>query len=147
MSSEQENSALIRRWFEEVWNQARLESVDELAAPDVIATGQLEHGRPIQGTEHFKNFARGIRSAFPDISIIVEDTIAQGDKVVARWTARMTHKGQFLGMEPTQKKVTVSGISVQRISNGKIVEAWDSWDQLALLVQLGAMSRVSFLAA
>ena len=147
MSLEQQNSALIRRWFNEVWNQGRMETVDELASPNVIARGQLEHGQPIQGLAHFKSFAQSIRAAFPDIVVTIEDTIAEGEKVVARWTATMTQQGEFLGLPPSHKRVTISGISVQRFSNGKIVEAWDNWDQLALLVQLGAMNQVRFMAA
>jgi len=147
MTPEEQNAALIRRWFDEVWNQGRLETVDELASQNVVAHGQLEQGQPIKGTAHFKSFAQSIRGAFPDINVTVEDTIAQGDKVVARWTATMTHKGEFLGFPPSDRKVSVSGISVQRILEGKIVEGWDSWDQLALMVQLGAMNKISFMAA
>jgi steroid delta-isomerase-like uncharacterized protein len=147
MSPEEKNTALIHRWFDEVWNQGRLETIDELASPTVIARGQLEHGQPIQGTAHFKTFTQAIRTAFPDIVVTIEDTIAEGDKVVARWISTMTHHGEFLGLAPTGKKVTISGISVQKIANGRIIEGWDNWDQLALLVQLGAMNRVSFMAA
>jgi len=147
MSQEAQNTALIRRWFDEVWNKGRIETVDELASADVIARGQLEDGHDIKGAAHFKAFAKAIRAAFPDIVVTIEDTVAQGDRVVARWTATMTHQGDFLGLAPTQKKVTVSGTSIQRIVDGKIVEGWDNWDQLGLMVQLGALGKVSFLAA
>jgi len=147
MSQEAQNTALIRRWFDEVWNKGRIETVDELASADVIARGQLEDGHDIKGVAHFKAFAQAIRAAFPDIVVTIEDTVAQGDRVVARWTATMTHQGDFLGLAPTQKKVTVSGTSIQRIVDGKIVEGWDNWDQLGLMVQLGALGKVSFLAA
>ena len=147
MSQEAQNTALIRRWFDEVWNKGRIETVDELASADVIARGQLEDGHDIKGPAHFKAFAQAIRAAFPDIVVTIEDTVAQGDRVVARWTATMTHQGDFLGLAPTQKKVTVSGTSIQRIVDGKIVEGWDNWDQLGLMVQLGALGKVSFLAA
>ena len=74
----------------------------------------------------------------------IDQIIEQGDKVVARWTATMTHKGEFLGFAPTGKKVTITGTSTQRISDGKIVEGWDNWDQLGLLVQIGAVPAAHF---
>jgi predicted ester cyclase len=92
----------------------------------------------------FKQFARGLRSAFPDINVTINDTLAQGDQVVARWSATMTHTGPFLGMAATGRKATVTGMSIQRIVDGKIVEGWDNWDQLGLLVQIGAVPAVQF---
>jgi predicted ester cyclase len=75
----------------------------------------------------------------------IHDTIEQGDKVVARWSATMTHTGQFLDTPPTGRDVSVNGISIQRFVGGKIVEGWDNWDQLGLLVQLGAAPQAKFL--
>ena len=75
---------------------------------------------------------------------MIDQTVEQGDKVVARWTATMTHTGEFLGFAPTGKKVTITGTSTQRIFNGKIVEGWDNWDQLGLLVQIGAVPAAHF---
>jgi steroid delta-isomerase-like uncharacterized protein len=133
-----ENARLIRKWFEEVWNQGREETVDAMCAKDVIGHGQAQHGADIRGPEHFKQFMRGFRSAFSDIHIEIHDTIEQGDKVVARWTTTMTHTGTFLDTPPTGKHVSVNGISIQRFAGGKIIEGWDNWDQLGLFVQLGA---------
>ena len=141
----QENSALIRRWFEEVWNQGRMEAIDEMASPDVIGHGQAQHDTDV-GLHEFRNFAVGLRSAFPDMKVVIDQTLEQGDKVVARWTATMTHKGEFLGIAPTGKKATITGTSTQRISGGKIVEGWDNWDQLGLLVQIGAVPAAHFVA-
>ena len=111
----QENSALIRRWFEEVWNNGRMEAIDEMASPDVIGHGQAQHDTDIglQGVQDFREwvFAR----AFPDMKVMIDQTIEQGDKVVARWTATMTHKGEFLGLPRTGKKATITGTSIQRI--------------------------------
>ena len=104
----QENSALIRRWFDEVWNHGRMEAVDEMASPDVIGHGQVQHATDI-GLKEFKPFVIAFRSAFPDLRVTIDHTIEQGDKVVARWTATMTHKGEFLGFAPTAKKATVTG--------------------------------------
>jgi steroid delta-isomerase-like uncharacterized protein len=139
----QENSALIRRWFEEVWNNGRMAAIDEMASPDVIGHGQAQHDTVI-GREQFRTFAADFRSAFPDIKVTIDYIIEQGDKVVARWTATMTHKGDFLGFAPTGKRATITGTSIQRISNGKIVEGWDNWDQLGLLVQIGAVPAAHF---
>jgi steroid delta-isomerase-like uncharacterized protein len=139
----QENSSLIRRWFEEVWNKGRMEAIDEMASPDVVGHGQAQHATDI-GLKEFKPFVRALRGAFPDMKINIDYVIEQGDKVVARWTAIMTHKGEFLGFAPTGKKVTVTGTTTQRISGGKIVEGWDNWDQLGLLVQIGAVPAAHF---
>jgi predicted ester cyclase len=74
----------------------------------------------------------------------IQDTIAEGDQVVVRWTCKVTHTGPFLGMQPSGRKATVTGISILRFSEGKIVEGWNSWDQLGLLVQLGAVPPKEF---
>jgi steroid delta-isomerase-like uncharacterized protein len=141
----QENSALIRRWFEEVWNKKRMEAIDEMASPDVIGHGQAQHATDV-GLEEFRTFAKDLQSAFPDMKVTIDYVIEQGDKVVARWTATMTHKGNFLGFAPTGKKATITGTTTQRISGGKIVEGWDNWDQLGLLVQIGAVQAAHFVA-
>lgn len=139
----QENGALIRHWFEEVWNKGRMQAIDEMASPDVVGHGQAQHDTDI-GLKEFKPFVAGLRGAFPDMKVVIDQTIEQGDKVVARWTATMTHQGEFLGFAPTGKKVTVTGTTIQRIVNGKIVEGWDNWDQLGLLVQIGAVNPAHF---
>jgi len=141
----QENSALIRRWFDEVWNKGRAEAIDEMASPDVIGHGQAQHATDI-GLREFRGFVHSIRSAFPDLKVTIDHTIEHGDKVVARWSATMTHKGEFLGFAPTGKKATITGTTTQRISGGKIVEGWDNWDQLGLLVQIGAVAAAHFVA-
>ena len=141
----QENSRLIRRWFEEVWNNGRMEAIDEIASPDVIGHGQAQHATDI-GLKEFKPFVQALRSAFPDMKVTIDYVIEQGDKVVARWTSTMTHRGEFLGIAPTGKKATITGTTTQRISGGKIVEGWDNWDQLGLLVQIGAVPAAHFVA-
>lgn len=141
----QENSALIRRWFEEVWNKGRMEAIDEMASPDAIGHGQAQHDTDI-GLKEFRTLAESLRKAFPDFKVTIDQVIEQGDKVVARWTTTMTHKGEFLGFAPTGKKVTVTGTTIQKIVDGKIVEGWDNWDQLGLLVQIGAVNAAHFVA-
>jgi len=139
----QENSILIRRWFDEVWNKGRMEAIDEMASPDAVGHGQAQHDTDI-GLKEFRIFAMDLRRAFPDFKVTIDRVIEQGDIVVARWTTTMTHKGEFLGFPATGKKVTVTGTSMQRIANGKIVEGWDNWDQLGLLVQIGAVPAAHF---
>lgn len=141
MSSQ--NSELIRRWFEQVWNQGRLEAIDQMSHPHTRGYGQAEHGRQIDMNE-FKQLWHNLRAAFPDIRVTVDDTVEQGDKVAARWTANMTHQGNFLGFAASGRTASITGISFQRIEDGKIIEGWDNWDQLGLLVQIGAVPLTKF---
>jgi len=136
--SVEENVELMRRWFNEVWNEGRIESIRELMAPDAIGIGELEDGGELRGPADFVPFVERVRSAFPDIKIVVEDAFGAGDKVVLRWTATMTHRGEYLGMAATGKTVRITGMTMTRIAGKQIVEGWDNWDQLAMLKQLGA---------
>ena len=130
--SVEENKALIRRGVEEGWNKQNLDIVDELAASDVV-----HHNLKTRGLEAFKqHIADGI-TAFPDVHMTIEDMIAEGDKVVVRYTFRGTQQGETQGIPPTGKHVTVPGIFICRCADGKIVEEWDIWDDLSLLEQLG----------
>jgi steroid delta-isomerase-like uncharacterized protein len=140
-----ENTALIRKWFEEVWNQGHEETIDALCAKDATGYGQAEHGSDIHGAEHFKGFWRGFRAAFSDIHVDIHDSIEQRDEAVVRWTMTMKHTGSFAGLSPTQRVVSVNGISIQRYAGGKIIAGWDNWDQLGLLVQLGAVAQPKFM--
>ena len=139
-----DNVAITWRWFDEVWNKGRLEAIDEMASPDAVGHGQGQHGIDI-GLKEFRPFVRSLRTAFPDIHISIHDTVAQDDKVVMRWTAAATHNGPFLGIAPTGRKIRFTGTSIQRIVDGKIVEGWDNWDQLGLLVQIGVVNAAHFI--
>ena len=133
-----ENAALAHRWFEEVWNNKRLDAIDEMADPKAVGHGQQLHDGLIN-LEDFRAFAAHLQSAFPDLRVTIEDTISEGDQVVVRWQLHMTHSGQFLQYPASNKGVNVSGITILRIGNGKIVAGWDKWDQLGLLEQIGAV--------
>jgi len=139
--SVEDNVRLARRWFQEVWNEGRMETVHELFAKDGVATGQSEHGETIHGPEHFAPLVQRIRGAFPDIKVTVEDAFGADDRVAVRWSAVMTHKGDHLGMPATNRLAKISGISIVRVRNGQLVEGWDNWDQLGLMKQIGPGER------
>jgi len=133
------NKALVHRWFEEVWNQGREETIDELFAANGIGYGLGDADVTLRGPADFKPFVRNLRGALPDIRMTIEDIIAEGDKVTVRITVEGTHKGGQLGVAPSGRRVRIEGIVVLRIANGQIVEGWNSWDQLGLLRQIGAL--------
>ena len=135
-----DSAVLIRRWFEEVWNQGREETIDALCAKEAVGHGQTHDGSDIVGLEEFKKFWNIYRAAFTSVHVEIHQTIAEGEMVLARWTITMKHTGPFMGIPPSGKRITGKGMSVQRYVNGKIVEAWDNWDQLGVMVQLGAVS-------
>jgi steroid delta-isomerase-like uncharacterized protein len=137
--SEQENVAIMRRWFQEVWNEGRTETVTELLAPNAIGIGQAEHDSIIRDPKDFLVLMANLRGAFPDIHINVDDAFGSGDKVIVRWTMRGTHTGGHLGIARSGKEVSVTGMSLVRISGGKLVEGWDNWDQLKLMQTIGAI--------
>jgi steroid delta-isomerase-like uncharacterized protein len=132
------NVELAHRWFEEVWNNRRLEVIDEMASRDALGEGQLHHGAPIN-IEQFREFARELQQAFPQLHLKIEDTIAADDRVVIRWHTEMVHEGAFMGVAATGRKVSLTGITILRFAEGKIVQGWDNWDQLGLLAQIGAI--------
>jgi steroid delta-isomerase-like uncharacterized protein len=135
--SVQENIELMRRWFKEVWNEGRTQTVYDLLAPDAVAIGQLEDHIPLRGPVEFAAFVERTRGAFPDIKVMVEDVFGAEDKVVLRWSAMMTHSGDHLGMPATGERVRLSGITIARFADKRIIEGWDHWDQLGMLKQIG----------
>lgn len=135
-----ENKALIRRWFEEVWNKGREEAIDEMFAEDGLAHGLADEGGDLRGAAGFKPFFRKFRAAFPDIKVVVEETITEGDKVAARCTVRGEHKSDSLGFAATQRPMEITGMTIVRIRDGKIVEAWNNFDFMSMFQQLGALN-------
>ena len=131
-----ENKAIVQRFVDEFWNKGDLTTAEEFLAADYFrhdpATPDV--GR---GPEGEKQPAAMYRAAFPDLHLTVEDMLVEGDKVVLRWTARGTHKGELSGIAPTGKRWEISGITLGRFSGGKIAEAWINWDTLGLMRQLG----------
>jgi len=137
--SEQENVALVRRWFHEVWNEGKTQTVMELLAPRVMGIGQVEDGSTITNPQEFLVFMKRLRGAFPNLNITVEDVFGSGDKVAVRWTMRGRHEGAQLGVAASGKDVEVRGITILTIRDGRLVEGWDNWDQLKLMQTIGAV--------
>ena len=138
--SAEENKAIARRLFEGVWNQGKLDVADEILAADYVFHAPVP--REVRGPEGFKQFVSMYRTAFPDVQYTIEDQIAEGDKVVTRWTCTGTHTGELMGIPPTGVQVTVTGIVIGRIAGGKIVEDWGNWDALGMLQQLGVVPPI-----
>jgi steroid delta-isomerase-like uncharacterized protein len=133
-----ENIELMRRWFQEVWNEGKTQTVHELLSPDAVARGQRSAESEIRGPEEFVKFVQEIREAFPDIKVEIEDIFGAKDKVVVRWSAAMTHSGDALGIPASGKHIRIRGISIARMDKGKFVDGWDNWDRLGMLEQIGA---------
>jgi steroid delta-isomerase-like uncharacterized protein len=134
------NKEIVRHVVDEVWGKRNLEVVDELIAQNYVGHDPTQP-EPIQGREGFKAFVGMYQAAFHDAAVTIDDQIAEGDRVVTRWTGRGTHTGELMGIEPTGKEVTVSGITVSRLADGKIAEEWELMDALGMLVQLGAVPQ------
>ncbi|HXF60737.1 MAG TPA: ester cyclase [Caldilineaceae bacterium] len=132
-----QNKALVRRSIEEIYNQGNLAAVDELAATDLVIHAQSEE---IRGRAGAKQFIATLRAGFPDIHFTIEDQVAEGDRVVTRWTAHGTHAGAFQGIPPTGRQVRIVGVDIDRIVNGRIVECWAHVDELGMMKQLGVIS-------
>lgn len=136
----EENKELVRRWFEEVWNQGRADAIDEMFHENGIAHGLSDDpANPIKGPTQFRPFHTTFREAFPNMIVVVEDMIAEGDKVAARCSVRGKHEGDFRGTAATQSPVEFTGIAIIRIDGGKIVEAWNNFDFMTMHKQVGLL--------
>jgi steroid delta-isomerase-like uncharacterized protein len=135
--STEENKAIVRRWFEEVINQQRVDRAGELVTQDYVDHGALPGQAP--GLEGAKQKWAMYIAAVPDLHGTVEDMLAEGDEVAARWTAEGTHQGELLGVPATGKRFRFSGISICRLAEGKMAEQFEQWDRLDLMQQLGVI--------
>jgi serine phosphatase RsbU (regulator of sigma subunit) len=134
VSAAEENKAIFRRYAEEVGNQHNFEIVDEIF--ERYIAHQPDGSTLLRGPEDVKRFQGEFHSAFSNFHISIEDQIAEGDKVVSHYTIRGTHQGDFRGMAPTGKEIEIKGVTTFRFSEeGKVVETWDSYDQLSLMRQ------------
>jgi steroid delta-isomerase-like uncharacterized protein len=129
------NALLARRWFEEVWNKKRDETVTELLDPKIV--GYME-GVDVRSPDDFLKARAGLLDGFPDLQVTVDDVVSEGDNVVVRWSASGTHKGAGLGIPPSKRRVSFRGMSWIVFANGRIVKGWDSWNLGQLFAQLTA---------
>jgi steroid delta-isomerase-like uncharacterized protein len=134
------NKAIVRRLFAELWNNGNLSVAGELFAPNYEHhdASTPDFGR---GPDSEKKRASLYRNAFPDVHFTIEDVIAEGETVMTRWSCRGTHKGDLNGIAATNKQFTITGITVARVSNGKIAEGFVNWDALGLMQQLGVVAQ------
>lgn len=134
-SVEDRYRALTRRWFEEVWNQGRQDTIDELCAPDAVIHGLGEGGKTLVGPQHFRRFYHQFKAGLPDIRITVDDVLAVGDQTAARLTCRATHGGPGPGVEATGRPAVCTGIVWIRWRDGRVAEAWNVFDTAGLMAQ------------
>ena len=130
--------AVYRRLVDDVWNRGDPAAVDELFAPDFVGH---DPGPPnlIDGPAGMKRFVAQMKAAFPDWRVTTDDLMADGDKLISRWTVRATHRGAFAGVDPTGRRIEVRGISIHRVVDGRSVENWHGVDKLGMLRQIGAV--------
>lgn len=136
MSAEQ-NKAITHRWIEEVINQQNLALIDELFTSDYV-NHMAPPGFPT-GPQGEKLFTQMFFGAFPNGRMELVDVVAEGDRAAGRYTFSGTHTGEFIGIPPTGKRFSVSGINIIRFANGKIAENWPSLDMLGLMQQIGVV--------
>jgi len=134
----QDSRTISRRFFENFWNTGNLNAIGELATEDVVFRDRDmgEH----RGHDDTRAFLTMYRTAFPDLRFAIEEQIAEGDKVVTRWKARGTHRGELMGIPPTERSVAVSGVTIDHIVDGRIAESIGSWDALGMMQQLGVLA-------
>ena len=135
------NKNVVRRLFEEVWNKGHVQIAEELIAPTYTHhdSSSPDLGR---GPESEKKRVTLYRNAFPDIRFTVEDLLAEGETVVARWSCRGTHTGELNGIAPTNKQFNITGVSIARFTNGKMSEGFVNWDALGLMQQLDVVPEL-----
>ncbi len=136
----EENKAIVRQAYDAI-NRNDLDALDEMVASDITDHDPAPGQGP--GLEGVKDYFSSLHAAFPDVQMDVEDMIAEGDKVVARVSVSGTHQGEFMGIAPTGNRVTITGIDILRLTDGKVVEHWGKFDDLGMMQQLGVMEQPS----
>ena len=137
LNTSNDGKTVARRFTEDLWDKGQFAVADEIIASDFVNHDPVAGQRP--GLAGYKEMVGAFRTAFPDLRVKNEDVIAEGDKVVARWTARGAQTGALMNIPPTGRHVTLKGIDVLRIEGGKIVERWGEFDALGMLRQLGVI--------
>jgi steroid delta-isomerase-like uncharacterized protein len=134
-----DNKSIVRRLYEEVWNKRKLEVVDELISPSHALNDPIVSSSQI-GPESYKRRVVELTKSFPDLRFTIEDTITEKEKFVVSWIISGTQKGEFMGIPATGRKISVEGITIHHITNGKILDSYARWDALGLMRQLGNAS-------
>ncbi|MDL5363781.1 ester cyclase [Halalkalicoccus sp. NIPERK01] len=141
MTTPEENTEIVRRYYEEAFNEERTDLLDELIAEDVVNHDPLSDetltAEEARGFEGFRRHVEVAHEAFPDATVTIEDTIAEGDEVAVRFTFEGTHEGRFGGIEPTGNRISGSNMVFMRLEDGRIVERWEESDDLEFLRQIG----------
>ncbi len=131
-----DNTLLVGRAIEEIYNRGNLAIVEDYVASDFVIHAP---SGDIHGPAGARQYVAMLRGAFPDFNITIEDQVANGDRVVTRWTAEGTHLGEFQGIPPTGRHGTFTGIDIDRVVDGKVAECWTNTDDLGLMQQLGVI--------
>ncbi|HEV8718217.1 MAG TPA: ester cyclase [Candidatus Binatia bacterium] len=137
--NEELGERLIQHFVEEAWNKRNLAVIDEVFTSDAVAHDPAVPA--VKDVESIKQFIAAYLTAFPDLQVMVDDLFTTEDRIATRWTARGTHKGEFLGLAPTEKSMAVTGLTIYRLADGKIAEYWANWDSPGLLQQLGTVRQ------
>jgi predicted ester cyclase len=135
-----QNKQLMHRAVDEIWNQERYELLPKFVASDFVI--HTPHG-DVHGRAGAAQYFTMLHQAFPDIHFTIEDQVADGDRVVTRWTATGTHQGAFQGIAPTNRRIKMTGTDIDRIASGMVIECWTTTDDLGLLQQLGAIESTA----
>lgn len=141
-----QNKELVRKFMDECWNSGRVTSLEQLVTSQVKTHDPVFPGLAA-GVDGLRQHITNSRKGFPDLHFTIEDIIGEGKEVVIHWTAKGTHRGDFLGMPPTNRSATVSGTSIFRIEGGKINECWVDWNLLSLTEQLGVAAKTATVQA
>jgi steroid delta-isomerase-like uncharacterized protein len=136
----EENKAIVRHFFEAGPSSGNMEAANALLSPNFALHTPLPSAPGIKG---INDVVTACRAAFEHLNVTVEDMVAEGDKVTARFTARGVHKGSFMNLPPTGRSITMTGIEIFRIEGGKIAELWGEANLLGLMVQLGIFPAFS----
>jgi len=133
-----DNKAIIRRLYEEVWNKRKLEVISEIVSPSHALQGPNISGSSV-GPEAYKREFLLFLAGYSDLHFTIDDIIAEKDKVVACWTFSGTHRGDFMGIPATNKKVSMDGMTIHHLAGGKIMDSYGNWDALGMMQQLGVV--------
>jgi steroid delta-isomerase-like uncharacterized protein len=132
----EENKAVARRFFEEIWNEGDVAKVDEILAPDYMGQAPPE---TMQGREGYRQLVSKYKGALPDLQFTIDDMVAERDLVTIRWSNNWTHQGELEGMAATGVKGETTGTTMLKIADGKVVNEWSNWDALGFMQQVGAI--------